>query len=586
MSDYKYLSAAETAKLIRTQLKANFPTTQFYVNSKTYSGGASIDISWMDGPGTKQVQAITNPFSGARFDGMQDLKEYNDNYLTKDGRATFDPTVGAERVHFGADYIFESRSLSPDACRSIVKQLCDEHGRPEPEYYEGTHYRSDKPTLSPNTSIFRYNDAEWLEREINEAIRETDLQAKRETKPTKAVENSGNCTPVITHERDWTWIKFPCKPAQSTLETMKSNGARFSGKRVAWYFTRHVEQDEITALLGTVETASQAEQVPSKIKDGAGVASKLRATADKMDAQIQQKMNPAIGSQNYTARRARIAASMYDEGVKIQETQSLLYKLADAHEADDLDPLLHGLTSRAAVDSLRNCNKWIENPYYAADMQRLTNAGITPLNIERANSALNALLENNSKAAEEKKRREIENEARRMVGLVPGYFPTPAAVVEIMLDRANLNNKDSVLEPSAGAGHIADRVRDTMPGAEIEVIEINPSLREFLSSKGYHLLAYDFMEYANGLRFTKILMNPPFENLQDIDHVMHAYELLEDGGTLVSVMSPSPFFRSDQKAQDFRDWLDGIGGEMEELPEGSFKSSGTGVASRLVTIRK
>lgn len=40
----KYLSCAETAKLIRQALKEAFPDMKFGVRSKTYSGGASIDV--------------------------------------------------------------------------------------------------------------------------------------------------------------------------------------------------------------------------------------------------------------------------------------------------------------------------------------------------------------------------------------------------------------------------------------------------------------------------------------------------------------------------------------------------------------
>ena len=45
----KYLSCAETAKLVRTALKKNFPGVKFSVRSSVYSGGASIDVSWMLG---------------------------------------------------------------------------------------------------------------------------------------------------------------------------------------------------------------------------------------------------------------------------------------------------------------------------------------------------------------------------------------------------------------------------------------------------------------------------------------------------------------------------------------------------------
>jgi len=51
--------------------------------------------------------------------------------------------------------------------------------------------------------------------------------------------------PTVTHDRDWTWVQFLAKPPATTLEQLKAAGGRFSGKRQAWYFTRHVEAAEL-----------------------------------------------------------------------------------------------------------------------------------------------------------------------------------------------------------------------------------------------------------------------------------------------------------------------------------------------------
>ena len=93
-------SCAETAKLVRIALKARFPSVKFSVRSSTYSMGASIDVSWTDGPSSKEVEPITSQFTGASFDGMIDLKSYHDTEWQ------------GQRVHFGADYIFCSREIS------------------------------------------------------------------------------------------------------------------------------------------------------------------------------------------------------------------------------------------------------------------------------------------------------------------------------------------------------------------------------------------------------------------------------------------------------------------------------------------
>lgn len=63
----KYESAAETAKRLRLALKNAFPGVKFSVRSRTYSGGASIDVSWTDGPTAKTVDRLADTFSGADF---------------------------------------------------------------------------------------------------------------------------------------------------------------------------------------------------------------------------------------------------------------------------------------------------------------------------------------------------------------------------------------------------------------------------------------------------------------------------------------------------------------------------------------
>ena len=55
-------------------------------------------------------------------------------------------------------------------------------------------------------------------------------------------------------------------------------------------------------------------------------------------------------------------------------------------------------------------------------------------------------------------------------------------------------------------------------------------------------------------------------------------------------MSEGPFFRQDRKASEFREWLDELGGESEQLPEDSFRGveafRETGVRTRIVWVDK
>ena len=142
-----YLSAADTAKLVRAALKRSFPGTRFpgtrfSVRSKTYSGGASIDVSWMDGPTSKLVDGIAGQFVGGRFDGMTDMKIGVKHWLLPDGTATvasnpgtegsmgvlpaergWMPHPGARLVHFCADFILCTRRTSPALVGRVLDRM-------------------------------------------------------------------------------------------------------------------------------------------------------------------------------------------------------------------------------------------------------------------------------------------------------------------------------------------------------------------------------------------------------------------------------------------------------------------------------
>lgn len=142
-----YVSVTQTAKLIRAQLAAKFAGVKFSVTSKSYSGGASIDIYWNDGPTDKRVQEIVGPFGGSDFDGMVDLKYSVKAWLNPDGSASFGYSAGTGNtrgsdpgydhpkphadsimVHFGADFIFTHRHLTKAFIEPIAKKVSERYG--------------------------------------------------------------------------------------------------------------------------------------------------------------------------------------------------------------------------------------------------------------------------------------------------------------------------------------------------------------------------------------------------------------------------------------------------------------------------
>ena len=182
----------------------------------------------------------------------------------------------------------------------------------------------------------------------------------------------------------------------------------------------------------------------------------------------------------------------------------------------------------------------------------------------------------------------IKAAERSLIGAkIPGYFPTPQVLAEEVIDKANIQPGMRILEPSAGKGSLIDALH-AKHGKDFQVDAIEPieSLRTILAAKGHTLAGRDILEHNPGPVYDRVIMNPPFENGQDMDHVRKAYDLLKPGGRLVAITGAGAHFRGDKKATAFREWLDELGAESEQNPEGSFKASGTGTNTYTVVIDK
>jgi protein-L-isoaspartate O-methyltransferase len=313
------------------------------------------------------------------------------------------------------------------------------------------------------------------------------------------------------------------------------------------------------------------------------LVSRFRTWADALQSKIDNACRPM--TENPTPKRNCQYQRRLHDGRNLERTQKALRALADARESGTVPPELADLKTKNDIGEL--VHKGIDGSrgeYYscieASDYAETSEAA----------RQLQAMIEGSSheQAERERLRRVDALEAEIKLTTIPGYFPTPAPVVDLMLQRARISDDMKVLEPSAGSGHIADAIRAAHPGAWIDTIEIASRLRDILVLKNYRVMAFDFLDFENDQErpYDRIVMNPPFERQQDIAHVRMAYSLLAPGGILVTIMSPSFEFRSDRKSTEFRAWLEEVGATWENLPEGSFKASGTGVSTRLLTIER
>lgn len=297
-------------------------------------------------------------------------------------------------------------------------------------------------------------------------------------------------------------------------------------------------------------------------------ALRLRALAARLTTDINALRNPGVAQQNLTARRARIADDMRRRGDRLLLVQRAMHRMAGYH--DRAVPMTVGeAAGLEPYDALRTRKAFEELP----------------------NDVLTALA---GGPVVEELADQVRRLERELLGVrIPGFFPTPRTVIrEQLLPLADIERHHRVLEPSAGKGDIADAILDICPDVELDVCEINASLRAILQAKQHRILAErNFLQVTDDDGYDRIVMNPPFEQGQDMDHVRHAFELLKPTGRLVAIVSEGVFNRSGKREQGFRSWLGSIhAGEGEVLEHGTFTGREafrqTGVASRVLVLDK
>lgn len=309
-------------------------------------------------------------------------------------------------------------------------------------------------------------------------------------------------------------------------------------------------------------------------------ADKFRALAEGLQAKID---HGRADRQTNTAKRLGQAMQARRESDRLERCQQVLNKLADLHQVGTMPQILRQIKNKAQIYDLMAAElRNVPNGYHAYHVETGRPRNSDPLTL-----AAWELLQGKSPEQEHQEALERKLASLRLYSTIPGYFPTPPAVIARMLDYANIRHGMSVLEPSAGDGAIVAAVQALDMDNFIVAYEIAPQLCEVLQMRGFDARPFDFMLQRPGqMKYDRVLMNPPFEKLQDVDHVRHAFEFLASGGRLVAIMSQGGFFREDRKATEFREWLHGLTYEAYNIEAGAFKESGTGIATKLVIIDK
>lgn len=167
-----------------------------------------------------------------------------------------------------------------------------------------------------------------------------------------------------------------------------------------------------------------------------------------------------------------------------------------------------------------------------------------------------------------------------------GFFPTPAPLARELVKLAGLKPGDTVLEPQAGVGGIANICAEVVGKGNVTCYEIQQKNCDVLRSLGFQVEQADFLTVEPTRLFSKVICNPPFEKQADISHVLAGFRFVEPGGTMAAIMSIGVTFRTNSKTTQFRAFLESMGAKIKVNDKDAFKESGTAAQTVSIVFQK
>lgn len=615
----KQSNQAEAAAAIRKELKEIFPNVKFSVKSEGYSMGDSVHVNYTDGPTEKEVNEIIDKYQYGHFNGMEDIYEYSN-------RREDIPQ---------SKYVGCSRSISDEVENIILPFITEIYNNSDAWKYEGNErnllYRLMKKTSIPtNAKIL------GIEKTDCRCGNFADFYKVVFSEPQKTVKNEdeyidfrkellGENTPATTDfeiiktvhtlKNFDLWVvkmleRVDKNTFNSFLATCKELGGWYSsfaknGAVNGFQFkTEESANKFLNAVSGNVQRTkepTQKTEVKNNDSKNSLLAEKWEKLAEGYKKESDKKYKELEHAPSHTPKQNRQYNQKRVDAEILEDASIFAYGLANAYKNNTIPDELKVLQPiKSAGHLMAFLPGHASNGYYDAHRAREPRfikiesdyPKIDGINShEQAVKILELLKELNSISPEKQEQREKENRIKQLEDnfkfqKIAGFFPTPSDLVEKMIDNLKITNGQTILEPSAGLGHIAEVVKNTFPENKLHTVEYNSSLAEILTLKGFETTNKDFLEFNE--KFDRIIMNPPFEKAQDIDHVKHAFDLLNEGGRIVSIMGAGAFNNSTKKHIDFQTWVDKIGAEYYKLPDQSFKDAfkSTNVATYLVIIDK
>lgn len=167
------------------------------------------------------------------------------------------------------------------------------------------------------------------------------------------------------------------------------------------------------------------------------------------------------------------------------------------------------------------------------------------------------------------------------------FFTTPYDVADLMVVKLEIKPYEKILEPSAGNGALINAVLRLHSDITIDCYELNPLNRKVLEKiLNVNVIGDDFIKRIDNEEYDVIIANPPFSKNQDIIHLMKMWNNLRYGGRIACITSTHWMFANDTKSTEFREWIVGKCVFQHEFPNGTFKESGTDIATILLILEK
>lgn len=168
------------------------------------------------------------------------------------------------------------------------------------------------------------------------------------------------------------------------------------------------------------------------------------------------------------------------------------------------------------------------------------------------------------------------------------YCDTPPRIVAMMLDKVPAGTK-RFLEPSAGEGNIVKGIMERFHGSTVHAIETN--LTRWAKLKKINTLVaiqQDFLTLRQTRGYECVLMHPPFATarnpLEYVDHFHHAFNLLVEGGLLISLAPYSLGNSEDGKVKGLRNMISVNNGVIEPLSPRTLRAGDCHIPAVLVCV--